>query len=87
MKKIEGGKKPSLINNAAGLKQPLEKNPLDEFFKHQNEAIDIFVEKLGTRGDQSANIKPRVVDKTKLGLKALIKMGTLNGRKQIVLCL
>ncbi|KAL6572853.1 hypothetical protein OROHE_002329 [Orobanche hederae] len=58
-------------------KEPIIVNLMDQFFKQQNESIGIFVDKLGM------NKQPEEVDKTKLVLEALSKMGTLTEENKL----
>ncbi|KAL6543729.1 hypothetical protein OROGR_010226 [Orobanche gracilis] len=80
-KKIKSTRKRSRLETTS--KEPIIVDLMDKFFKQQNESIGIFVDKLDKRGEHSTNNKPEAVDKTKLVLEALSKIGTLTEENRL----
>ncbi|KAL6516113.1 hypothetical protein OROGR_019418 [Orobanche gracilis] len=76
-KKMESSSSKKRSRLETNSKEPTIVNLMDQFFKQQNESIGIFVDKLGM------NKQPEEVDKTKLVLEALSKMGTLTEENKL----
>ncbi|KAH6800287.1 hypothetical protein C2S52_000751 [Perilla frutescens var. hirtella] len=82
-KKIPSTRKRSRLDSAS--KEPIIVDLTNAFFKQQNESISVLVDKLGKRGENPTNNKPEVVDKTKLVVEALRKIGTLTEETRLYL--